>query len=391
MMVGLSIAAILYSPFTSLLFLVGAGLYALFKLKLSKFTANMWTDSLFLLTAWSVFVAIYVNSAVSLLASLALLLFWLLSQVILSLDWDEERLNRLIQSTFHLGTGTAFIGWMEQWGLIPTNGNFFTWAMGWAPFVPIDEPRISGTYSNPNFAAAWYAALILIGIFVWEQRTGKLWQYLIGFELSFIAGALYFTGSRGGMIAVGFGLIIYLLIRYRQRAPYYLTTAFSVGLGLFLWNPALLPRSEIFWQSFATRIDIWQSAWNLFLHKPITGYGLANMWFLNPWLTHYPMRIPHAHNTYLSLAVELGIVGLFLFVVMLYQVFRSLFILIMTDHPYAPVFSAIIASMAAHGMVDHVLFLPQVAILFIAASTFIVKTASVALPVGRTLPLLQQQ
>lgn len=390
MIVGLSIAAILYSPVTSILFLGIAGGYALFKLKLSHFTANIWTDSLFLLTAWSIYVSVYQNNPVSLFASLALLLFWLLSQVILTMQWDMERMEDLLQKTFHLGTGTALIGWLEQWSFLPTDGNLLTMALGWAPFVPIDEPRISGTFSNPNFAASWYVALILIGIYLWERKTGKLWQYLVGFELTFIAGALYYTGSRGGMIAVGAGLLVYLLIRFRRQATTYVTTAFSLGLGIFAWNPALLPRSNIFWQSLDTRLDIWQSAWNLFLHKPVTGYGLANTWFLPTWLTQYPMHIPHAHNTFLSLSVELGIVGLFLFLVMLYQVFHDLFNLVMMDHPFAPVLGSILVAIVAHGMVDHPLFLPQVAILFIATGTLVIKTASVAVPVGRTLPLLEE-
>ncbi|MBE3554392.1 MAG: O-antigen ligase family protein [Thermicanus sp.] len=388
MFMGLSIAAILFSPVTSVLFLLGVGLYALFRLNRSQVTANIWTDSLFLLTVWSILVAMEQNSIASLAASLALLLFWLLSQVILAMQWDEERLYSLLSKTFHIGTGTALIGWLEQWGFLPSEGNLLTWALGWVPFVPIDEPRISGTFSNPNFAAAWYAVLILIGIFIWEQKTEKLWQYVIGFELSFTAGALYFTGSRGGILAVIAGLFVYLLIRFRTKAPYYLTTAFSLGLGVFVWNPALFPRSDIFWKSLDTRLQIWRTGWNLFLHKPITGYGLANMWFLDPWVTHYPMRLPHAHNIFLSMAVDLGIVGLFLFLVMIYQVIHDLISLSAAGHPYAAILGAIVASLLTQGMVDHILFLPQVAIIFIVTSSLILKLSEVYVPNGRMLPLL---
>ncbi len=363
--IGLSLTAILYSPVASMLWLVGIGVYCLFQLREVKL--EPYSVGLMLLTMWSFSVAVFYESWVSFAASFVLACFFLFHQWMLSREWTRDGLERLMTQLFHLGTGTALIGWLQQMGQLPTEPGWFTWLMGWAPFVPISEERISGTFNNPNFAASWYAVLLILGMWMWE-RSARARRALVALEMLVLCGALYFTGSRGGMSGWLVGTFFYLFIRYRQRVLFFLAGAMALLMTVGFFRMEWLPRGELFWKSLDTRLEIWRTGLDLFLEKPLTGIGLANMWFVEPWMRSYPDPLPHAHNTLLSIAVELGIVGLGLFLWMQIFVIRGLVQLTAERDAFAPLFVGAFAVLAMQGLVDHPIFLPQVAVIFFGVS-----------------------
>ncbi|OJF18393.1 MAG: hypothetical protein A6D91_01920 [Bacillaceae bacterium G1] len=381
--VELSLTAILYSPLACLLWLVGVAGYTLFHLREVKL--EPYSVGLLLLTMWSFAVAVFYNSWVSMAATVVLACFFLFHQWIISRVWQEEELDRLFRRLFHLGTGTALIGWLQQMDQWPAAANVFTRMMGWVPLVPISEDRISGTFSNPNFAASWYAVLLILGLWMWE-RASRAGKRLIVAEMIVLMGALYFTGSRGGFMAWLAGTGCYLLVRYRRQAWFGVGGMAALLLTVGFFRPEWLPRGHLFWQSLETRLDIWRSGLDLFLSRPVTGIGLANMWFLPPWETGYPVPLPHAHNTLLSVAVELGLIGLVLFVWMQVFVWKGLYQLTAAGRPHAPVLAGAMAALMAHGLVDHPLFLPQVALIYFGVSGLVLSLAPAVSTTGQLAP-----
>jgi len=383
--IGLSLTAILYSPFTSMLWLIGIGVYCL--LHLREVRLEPYSVGLMLLTMWSFSVAVFYESWVSFAASFVLGFFFLFHQWMLAREWTREEMERWMTLLFHYGTGTALIGWLQQMGQLPTEPGWFTWLMGWAPFVPLSEERISGSFNNPNFAACWYAVLLVLGMWVWE-RSARSRRVLVALEMLLLLGALYFTGSRGGMFGWLAGTFFYLFIRYRRAALPFLTGAMAILLTLCFFKIDWLPRGELIWKSLDTRLEIWRTGLELFIDKPLTGIGLANMWFVEPWLRLYPDPLPHAHNTLLSIAVELGIVGLGLFLWMQVFVIKGLFQLMAEKHIFAPLFAGVFVVLATQGLVDHPMFLPQVAVIFFGMSGMILQLTTAEAP-AQPKPVLQ--
>jgi O-antigen ligase len=65
------------------------------------------------------------------------------------------------------------------------------------------------------------------------------------------------------------------------------------------------------------RVDIWQLAFASFLKRPLLGYGYSAFWKISPdalrinGVLHW--AVPNAHNGFIDLALELGLVGLCLY------------------------------------------------------------------------------
>ncbi|NJO06855.1 MAG: O-antigen ligase family protein [Chloroflexaceae bacterium] len=77
--------------------------------------------------------------------------------------------------------------------------------------------------------------------------------------------------------------------------------------------------------SVVERMALLQAGWQMFLHEPVTGVGPGNYpiayagsnsrdpYLLHPW--YYPHQ--HAHNYYLHMAAEAGIIGAIAYLVLL--------------------------------------------------------------------------
>jgi O-antigen ligase len=74
--------------------------------------------------------------------------------------------------------------------------------------------------------------------------------------------------------------------------------------------------------SLGGRFKLWQGGVKALTERPLTGYG-AGFWrpAVSPWLGPNPQV---AHNSFLSVAVETGIVGFLLYVGMFFAVFLAL-------------------------------------------------------------------
>jgi len=71
------------------------------------------------------------------------------------------------------------------------------------------------------------------------------------------------------------------------------------------------------------REAVYSGGWQMFLEKPIAGWGLNQMPFeLARHVSGYRERELFPHNTYLELLVEHGIVGLALYVWLMWEIFR---------------------------------------------------------------------
>lgn len=129
--------------------------------------------------------------------------------------------------------------------------------------------------------------------------------------------ALVYNGTRGAWLAVALAIIIYAFISMaRNRRAFVILLILVLLVGIFIMsNPVVQSRiySITDLQANSERLLIWQSAWQMFNDHKLFGIGAGN--FKELYQSHYisPLAkepgLGHAHNNFLHILAEMGIVG----------------------------------------------------------------------------------
>ena len=126
---------------------------------------------------------------------------------------------------------------------------------------------------------------------------------------------IFQTQSRGGLVAAMLVPAIYLLRRY---GPVSLIPAGVVALPVLLLGGRSGEAADV---STQMRYEAWATGLDMFHHSPIFGVG-PRMFGEHHFLT--------AHNSFVLTLAELGLVGMFLFVCVLYLSIKALIVGIRT-------------------------------------------------------------
>jgi O-antigen ligase len=161
-----------------------------------------------------------------------------------------------------------------------------------------------GMLHDPN-TLGQFLLLILPLLFVAKSDAGLGvgWLGAIPTTLVFLLG-VYFTGSRGAML--GLAVLVGLLLVRRLRTTGAIIATVVGGLGLLIVN-AYKTRT-ISLSGGMDRLAIWSDGLSYFRQSPLWGIGPR------AFMDRYGMT---AHNSFLLVAAELGIIGYFLWMSMI--------------------------------------------------------------------------
>jgi hypothetical protein len=169
--------------------------------------------------------------------------------------------------------------------------------------------RYRGELGDPNeLALSVGAALPLAYALPRPDRRARRLS-LVAAAAALVAACTVLTGSRGGMLALLAVLLSALVgtARLRSAAAAGLLAVPAIVLGSRTGERASSSSSE--------RLESWSAAFDLFRANPLRGVG-HGLFTEHHYLT--------AHNSYLLAAAEMGLVGLVLFVGLLYAVSKTL-------------------------------------------------------------------
>ncbi len=231
--------------------------------------------------------------------------------------------------------------------------------------------RVFSVFGNPNILAEYLIMSIPVSVALfWNSR--KLIKKLIFFLTSIVlACTLVLTLSRGGWVGVAFGIFVFMLLVEKRL----LLLSIPVGLlSIFVLPQSIINRIQTIGSladsSNAWRIETWQITIDIIRDHWATGVGFGYVPFKKTFET-YIRTMPnfHAHNTYLELTAELGIVGIILFAILIFVIYKYAIIKsIESKDKYIKVIIAGllggIASLMIQGLVEHVLFMPKIIITF---------------------------
>lgn len=194
---------------------------------------------------------------------------------------------------------------------------------GKLPFIPASlyarfAPRVSDVV-NPNVMAGALVLLfpcaLAVLAFDWHGSSWSM-RVLTGTAVSAMFVVLILTQSRGGLMALAAVLLVMIMLRWSRGWLLLLgamvsgaVTAQALGVGAVL--NAFTSNSTFV--GLEARREIWLHTLYIIQDFPFTGIGMGSfqtvMDLLYP-LILTPFAIPHAHNLFLQVAVDLGIPGL---------------------------------------------------------------------------------
>ena len=249
---------------------------------------------------------------------------------------DEEDLRRacLAWLVASLVVGLVLIVALLSYSIAPGSllSRLLEFNLGTLP--PGSYPRFRLTFVNANMLCNYLTVALLIALAA--AHSGWIGRRRLLLLLAAILASALFTISPGlGGILLALGAWAWLLIG--SRAPARARLALLAGIGAAVVfvaataiTPFLHPTAPYLIHvgnivvAPAARLMTWTDAARHFLAHPLLGSGIgtdaAHVFYVTP--SGEPQRLTDAHNTFLSLAAQCGILGLAGIVAMLCAVAR---------------------------------------------------------------------
>jgi O-antigen ligase len=190
--------------------------------------------------------------------------------------------------------------------------------------------RISAGTGDPNVLAAALVATVALALGMVPGSRGPARAALLGAALLSAAGVAA-TQSRGGLVAALAAICVGVFLYRREIGRVLPIVAIAVcGVAVyFAVAPSALERVTDYGDAGDGRSELWTVGWRAFGDHPVTGIGLnqfrieSSNYVLEPGSLKFVRLIAErpvvVHNTYLQFLVETGIVGLALYLLVVWR------------------------------------------------------------------------
>ncbi len=255
--------------------------------------------------------------------------------------------------------------------------------------------RAYGTFEQPNPFAGYLGLIIpaalgtalTLAAFRGRRidRPGRLWELampgLAAGTLVALLAALLMSWSRGAWLGVGAALLVTVVVQSRRAFVVSVVTAFLLVFVLLLSSINVIPEAiaerfsgigDYFGvfdvrgvkvddanYAIVERMAHWQAAIEMFVDHPALGVGLGNYAVVYPVyaLPRWSDPLGHAHNYYLNVAAEAGLIGLtaylFLWGAALWQGWRAVRTLHGASRSLAAGLLGMIVALSIHNAFDN--------------------------------------
>ncbi len=180
--------------------------------------------------------------------------------------------------------------------------------------MPIDiNDRANSTFSNPVFFACFMVMVLPFAIYCLFFLEDRLKKWISLACVILILGGVASSYSRGPYFAAA--VVIFIAVFMGRKQAYKILAVIPLLLilmpsGVYKRLLTLLGENDI---SINTRSDVWQACTEIIHKKWLFGLGPGVGNVREILSEQYAINQPHAHNIFLQLFLEGGIVGLALF------------------------------------------------------------------------------
>lgn len=173
--------------------------------------------------------------------------------------------------------------------------------------------RIFSTLENPNVLAGYLDVFVCLTLGLLSKAERRVHKIILIAVIGLLALCLVMTYSRGAFIATAVIFVVYGVLK-----DWRVLVTFAVIMGLFAYSDTtftnrILSAFSMGDSSESVRVGIWVSTSAMISDHPFAGIGWGAYQYVYPQYNYYvadpDIIIYHAHNIYLNIAAEIGIVG----------------------------------------------------------------------------------
>ncbi|MBI3315987.1 MAG: O-antigen ligase family protein [Candidatus Omnitrophica bacterium] len=190
--------------------------------------------------------------------------------------------------------------------------------------------RVTGPFRHANDFSAYLSLMIFFFLGALGQGwgpTGRKRYFFYWVGLAVTAGCLLWTYSRGAWIAVA---LAFGLMAWAKRSRWLWIAMIAVCCwAVFLSPPLLKTRMlSLFNPKAGTaveRVELWKESLRMIRAKPLFGHGPNTYSKNEPFFKSQNPKVDnqYAHNGYLHMAAEIGLLGLVSFLWLIFYFFKE--------------------------------------------------------------------
>ncbi len=225
--------------------------------------------------------------------------------------------------------------------------------------------RVNALFIDFNAAGSWFAMALVMafGAAVWDRRyrlTGAV-------AIVFTAGGVVLSGSRAAVLALavvgGVAFIAPLLRRRRVVASALVLVLLAAVVGGVAVRRQTASTENM--QAVEFRVEMLIAGWRMVAAHPVFGVGPdgfhgASATYMDPDIRRRFYQNENAHNNFVQIFAETGIIGGVLFLLVVGYVVRQTLVLGKTDRRLS-VFGAATVVFLITALLGHPLLIPTVA------------------------------
>jgi O-antigen ligase len=267
------------------------------------------------------------------------ILYWLIYTLVRSTP-NKMILASICQAGVILGIISITLYVLDLAGLVPGLDFVFYGNPNLGEFS--GAGRMMGLNNDPNFSAMNMSFYLMISLvtMLWPDMEWKLRTTAILSSL-FTGFCIFATLSRGAIFGVVIGFVFFLLIYpYRNlRSMVRYGCLSATWLGVFLlfiyW---VVPQDSINFAlerimnvSYSEELErggrpaLWLANIDLLLDHPLLGVGLGNSMIYTEYFS-YGYAVQYAHNTFIEILTETGIIGLGIYILVISLILRLIWL-----------------------------------------------------------------
>ncbi|MDD2228266.1 MAG: O-antigen ligase family protein [Candidatus Cloacimonetes bacterium] len=216
-------------------------------------------------------------------------------------------------------TAATMLRWMQYISLIGALVGLYGIVIAvMNPLMRLGSFWVTAMTINGFYTVAFFFSVTLV---LYSQK--RIWKFVYALAACLILFGMLFTYTRIVILAVAFGFFLLMLKLKTMR---------YVGIAFMLLMPLIIPSSMAsriemgftYDVSLIVRYVAWYYGIQQIIAHPFTGMGFS------VWSTWYNKIVPlpflyaqHAHNVYLNLMLEIGIVGAIAYFYTVWQIMRK--------------------------------------------------------------------
>lgn len=287
--------------------------------KLKYFKTNAWILVFVLIIIISAFTSISLEESknIALLMSAFALSYFVITNTI-----QDRKDLKIILYLFVIGAALSAVLGIYQYVF----GDVYSQAWLDSNMFEDIKMRVYSTFENPNVYGEYLIIAIPIAISLFWTEKGFLKKFFLLGISAVLMLAMILTFSRGCWLGILFSLMILAIVIDRRFI--------ILGIVALMFMPLILPDTIINRftsignledSSTSYRVNIWMGTLAMLKDYWFCGVGLGETSFntVYPLYSYNNTKTAHSHNLYLQIVSQFGIIGLIVFLGILYNFYKE--------------------------------------------------------------------